>query len=292
MNASSAGSAGTESEAGPVGSAGTESEAGPVGSAGCGATGGSAGSAGPPGGVGTDRSDTPLLWPFAGWLANPWPVGLRRKHQPTGAQWRGDQLPVMLGGVSFTAVVLASGTGTLAQALIDAQIDGRLEARVVAVGADRIAPVLDIARAAGLATFTVLPKDFEDRSTWNRAMTSAVAAFEPDLVVSAGFMRILGPEFLERFGDRTINTHPSLLPMFPGAHAVVDAMAAGAKVTGCTVHKIDAGVDTGPVLAQRMVPVEKADTVETLHERIKIQERSMLVEVVNRLASGRLVLPQ
>ncbi|MCL2803255.1 MAG: phosphoribosylglycinamide formyltransferase [Micrococcales bacterium] len=198
----------------------------------------------------------------------------------------------MLGGVSFTAVVLASGTGTLAQALIDAQIDGRLEARVVAVGADRIAPVLDIARAAGLATFTVLPKDFEDRSTWNRAMTSAVAAFEPDLVVSAGFMRILGPEFLERFGDRTINTHPSLLPMFPGAHAVVDAMAAGAKVTGCTVHKIDAGVDTGPVLAQRMVPVEKADTVETLHERIKIQERSMLVEVVNRLASGRLVLPQ
>lgn len=196
-----------------------------------------------------------------------------------------------MGGVTYNAVVLASGAGTLAEALMKAETEGRLSARVVAVGVDRVAPVQEIARRAGLATFAVFPKDFTDRSTWNRALVSAVAAFKPDLIISAGFMRILGAEFLEVFGDRTINTHPSLLPMFPGAHAVRDALAAGARMTGCTVHKVDAGVDTGPVVAQRMVPVSKNDTEETLHERIKTQERTMLVEVVNRLATGRLKLP-
>ena len=193
--------------------------------------------------------------------------------------------------MNYNVVVLASGSGTLAKALIDAQTEGRLNARVVAVGVDRVAPVQDIARQAGLATFAVYPKDFSDRPTWNRALASAVAAFNPDLVVSAGFMRILGAEFLEAFGDRIINTHPSLLPMYPGAHAVRDALAARARMTGCTVHKVDAGVDTGPVVAQRMVPVVKSDTEASLHERIKVQERTMLVEVVNRLATGRLHLP-
>ena len=197
----------------------------------------------------------------------------------------------MLSDVSYDVVALASGTGTLVKALIDAQAGGHLKARVVAVGVDRVAPVQQIARQAGLATFSVFPKDFSDRSTWNRALASAVGAFNPDLVISAGFMRLLGPEFLEVFGTRTINTHPSLLPMFPGAHAVRDALAAGARMTGCTVHKIDAGVDTGPVIAQRMVAVDNNDTEETLHERIKVQERAMLVEVVNRLATGRLKLP-
>jgi phosphoribosylglycinamide formyltransferase-1 len=193
--------------------------------------------------------------------------------------------------VTFTAVVLASGTGTLAKALIDAQTEGNLAARVVALGVDRPAGAQEIARDAGIATFAVYPKDFPDRDTWNVALAKAVEAFEPDLVVSAGFMRILGGPFLAKFGDSPINTHPSLLPMFPGAHAVADALAAGAKMTGCTVHKVDAGMDTGQVLAQRMVPVEADDTLEVLHERIKTQERTMLVEVVDRLARGRLKLP-
>ena len=193
--------------------------------------------------------------------------------------------------MSYKAVVLASGTGTLAKALIDAQHSGQLQARVVAVGVDRAAPVQEIAKQAGLATFAVLPCNFPDRATWNTALASAVAAFSPDLVISAGFMRILGEDFLKAFGHCTINTHPSLLPKFPGAHAVQDALAAGSRITGCTVHKIDAGVDTGPVLAQRMVKVKARDSVETLHERIKIQERSLLIEVVNRLAAGTLAIP-
>ena len=193
--------------------------------------------------------------------------------------------------MSYIAVVLASGAGSLAKALLDAQEQGQLKAKIVALGVDRIAPVQEIARQAGLATFSVLPKDFTDRPTWDRALASAVGVFKPDLVISAGFMRILGAEFLAVFGDRTINTHPSLLPMFPGAHAVQDAIAAGATITGCTVHKVDAGVDTGPILAQRQVAVKADDTVETLHERIKVQERAMLVEVVNQLAAGEITLP-
>ena len=193
--------------------------------------------------------------------------------------------------MTYKAVVLASGTGTLAKALLDAQQKQQLRARIVAIGVDRAAPVQAVAQKAGLATFSVLPKDFPNRAAWDQALASAVAVFQPDLVISAGFMRILGPEFLAVFGNCTINTHPSLLPQYPGAHAVQDALAAGARVTGCTVHKVDAGVDTGPVLAQRMVAVKSSDTVETLHERIKRQERAMLVEVVNRLATHQLVLP-
>jgi phosphoribosylglycinamide formyltransferase-1 len=192
--------------------------------------------------------------------------------------------------MSFRVVVLASGAGTLAQALMSAAAAPAYPARVVALGTDRTAAAADAARRLHVATFSVLPGDFPSRVEWDAGLARAVAAFDPDLVVSAGFMRILGAPFLERFGDRTINTHPALLPAFPGAHAVRDALAAGAAVTGCSVHQVDAGVDTGPVLDRREVAVLPGDTEASLHERIKVQERAMLVETVARLARGELLL--
>ncbi len=131
----------------------------------------------------------------------------------------------------------------------------------------------------------VAPPDGSDRATWDAAITEATAAHRPDLVVSAGFMKILGPEFLSRFEARVVNTHPALLPAFPGAHAVPDALAYGVRVTGCTVHLVDAGTDTGPILAQQAVEVLDGDDEATLHERIKVVERQLLVEVVGALAT-------
>jgi formyltetrahydrofolate-dependent phosphoribosylglycinamide formyltransferase len=179
-------------------------------------------------------------------------------------------------------VVLVSGSGTLLQAVLDA---ADLPVRVVAVGADR--PGIEgLARAerAGVPGFVVRLKDHPDRTAWDRALTKAVAAYEPDLVVSAGFMKILGPEFLAAFGGRVINTHPALLPAFPGAHAVADALAYGVRVTGCTVHLVDAGVDTGPIVAQEAVSVTPGEDVDALHERIKVVERRLLVDVIALLA--------
>lgn len=181
-------------------------------------------------------------------------------------------------------VVLASGTGTLLASLLAAAIDD-YPARVVAVGADRTCAALDIAAAAGLPSYTVRLGDYPDRAAWDAAITAATAEHQPDLVVSAGFMKILGPEFLSRFNGRVVNTHPALLPSFPGAHAVPDALAYGVRVTGCTVHLVDAGVDTGPVLAQRAVEIGDDDTEETLHERIKVVERRLLVDVLAALAT-------
>ena len=179
-------------------------------------------------------------------------------------------------------VVLVSGSGTLLQALLDAD----LPARVVAVGADRKAIAgLDRAAGAGVPTFAVRLRDHADRDAWDEALTDAVAAHEPDLVVSAGFMKILGPAFLARFGGRIVNTHPALLPAFPGAHAVADALAHGVKVTGSTVHLVDGGVDTGPIIAQEAVAVLPGDDEAALHERIKVVERRLLVDVVARMAS-------
>jgi phosphoribosylglycinamide formyltransferase 1 len=182
-------------------------------------------------------------------------------------------------------VVLVSGSGTLLQALLDAAADPGYPARVVAVGSDRPG-VEGLARAerAGVATFTRAPAEHPDRAAWDAALTGAVTAHRPDLVVSAGFMRILGPRFLDGIGCPMINTHPALLPAFPGIRGVADALAYGVKVTGATVHLVDAGVDTGPVLAQGAVPVETGDTVTTLHERIKIEERRLLVCTVAALA--------
>lgn len=181
-------------------------------------------------------------------------------------------------------VVLASGTGSLLEALVRAAV-GDYPARVVAVGTDRTCPALQIAEDAGLPSFRVRVADHPDRTAWDAALTAAVAEHEPDLVVSAGFMKILGPQFLERFHGCVVNTHPALLPAFPGAHAVADALAYGVRVSGCTVHLVDSGVDTGPILAQQAVPVRDDDTEETLHERIKTAERALLVDVLAALAT-------
>ena len=181
-------------------------------------------------------------------------------------------------------VVLVSGSGTTLQALLDAGTPSETGYAVVAVGADRPGTGgQERARARGLPTFVVRVGDLPSREDWDLALTEEVAAHAPDLVVSAGFMKVLGPRFLER--HRTINTHPALLPSFPGTHGVRDALAHGVAVTGCTCHWVDAGVDTGPIIDQRAVRVEAGDTEETLHERIKVAERAMLVEVVRSLAA-------
>jgi phosphoribosylglycinamide formyltransferase-1 len=192
--------------------------------------------------------------------------------------------------VGYRVVILASGTGTLADSLITASKQPGYPASVVALGVDRPARATEVARRHGIATFSVLPGDFPSRPAWDAGLAAAVAAFKPDLVVSAGFMRILGGPFLDRLGDRTINTHPALLPAFPGAHAVRDALAAGVEVTGCTVHQVDDGVDTGPVIDQRRVAVLPGDSEASLHERIKVEERAMLAQTVARLARAELRL--
>jgi phosphoribosylglycinamide formyltransferase-1 len=176
--------------------------------------------------------------------------------------------------------VLLSGTGSLCAALLAAADDPHYPAAVVAVGSDRDAEGLEHARRRGLPTFVCAVSDHTDRDAWDRALAAELAALEPDLVVSAGFMKIVGPAVLDSFGGRLINTHPALLPAFPGAHAVRDALAAGAAVTGATVHVVDAGVDTGPVLAQREVAVLPGDDEARLHERIKDVERELLVQTV------------
>ncbi|MBX7434132.1 phosphoribosylglycinamide formyltransferase [Mycobacterium sp. Y57] len=181
-------------------------------------------------------------------------------------------------------VVLASGTGSLLASLLESAV-GDYPARVVAVGTDRACRALDIASDAGVPTFTVGLRDHPDRSAWDAAITEATAAHQPDLVVSAGFMKILGPAFLSRFPGRVVNTHPALLPAFPGAHAVPEALDYGVRVTGCTVHLVDAGTDTGPILAQQAVPVLDGDDEATLHERIKVVERQLLVDVLAALAT-------
>ncbi|MFD0262867.1 phosphoribosylglycinamide formyltransferase [Kitasatospora indigofera] len=185
-------------------------------------------------------------------------------------------------------VVLVSGSGTNLQALIDAAADPAFGAEIIAVGADRDGIAgLERAERAGLPAFVHRVKDFPARADWDRALTEAVAEHRPDLVVTAGFMKILGPEFIAAFAGRIVNTHPALLPAFPGAHGVTDALAYGVKVTGCTVHLVDAGVDTGPIIAQGVVEVTDADHADggdALHERIKTVERQLLVEVVGRLA--------
>jgi phosphoribosylglycinamide formyltransferase-1 len=178
--------------------------------------------------------------------------------------------------------VLVSGGGSILQALLDASADPAYGAAVTVVGADRDA-VEGLARAerAGVPTFVLPVSDFSGRDDWDAALTDAVAAHAPHLVVSAGFMKILGKRFLERF--TVVNTHPALLPSFPGAHAVLDALDYGVQVTGCTVHLVDAGVDTGPVISQAAVPVEDHDDEASLHERIKSIERQLLVDVVGRM---------
>ena len=184
-------------------------------------------------------------------------------------------------------VVLVSGTGSNLQAVIDAIAAGQLPVEIAAVGADR-PDTLGIKRSAdaGLETFVVNFKDYADRAQWDAALLDAVSAYDPDYVVSSGFMRIVAPSFIDKFPGRYVNTHPALLPSSPGAHGVRDALAYGVKVSGCTVHFADAGVDTGPIIAQSAVPVEDTDTEETLHERIKVAERALLIRVLAQLAAS------
>jgi phosphoribosylglycinamide formyltransferase 1 len=219
--------------------------------------------------------------------------GPNRAHE-TAAEEPG-RLPDIVRGVeseSATAVppggrvvVLVSGSGTNLQAILDACGDAAFGARVLAVGADRDGiEGLRRAEKAGVDTFVVRLGDFADRAAWDAALAAHVAAYAPDLVVLAGFMKLVGPAFLGAFGGRCVNTHPALLPSFPGTHGVRDALAYGVRVSGCTVHLVDAGVDSGPIVAQGTVPVLPGDDEETLHERIKRVERELLVRVVGRMA--------
>ncbi|MGW5187965.1 phosphoribosylglycinamide formyltransferase [Kribbella sp. NPDC004138] len=180
--------------------------------------------------------------------------------------------------------MLVSGSGSNLQALLDASADPAYGARVVAVGADRDGIAgLDRAAAAGVPTFVHKVKSFAERADWDRALTESVAVYEPDLVVSAGFLKLVGDDFLAAFGDRYINTHNALLPAFPGIHGPRDALEYGVKVAGATLFFVDGGVDTGPIIAQVVVPVLDDDTEESLTERIKEVERRQLVEWVGRL---------
>ncbi|KKK04687.1 phosphoribosylglycinamide formyltransferase [Micromonospora sp. HK10] len=181
-------------------------------------------------------------------------------------------------------VVLVSGSGSNLQALLDAAADPGYGARVVAVGADRDGIAgLDRAAAAGVPSFVERLKDHPSREDWDKALTARVAEHEPDLVISAGFLKLVGPHFLGAFGDRYLNTHNTLLPAFPGIHGPRDALEYGVKVTGATLFFVDAGMDTGPIVAQVAVPVLDDDDEETLTERIKSAERRQLVEQVGRL---------
>jgi phosphoribosylglycinamide formyltransferase-1 len=180
--------------------------------------------------------------------------------------------------------VLVSGTGTNLQALLDACADPAYGAAVVVVGADRPG-TLAVKRAqdAGISTFDLQVTDFADREDWDRALTEALAAYEPDLVVLAGFMKLAGASFLGRFRGRIVNTHPALLPAFPGMHGPRDAIDHGVKVSGATLIVVDEGIDTGPIVAQTVVQVADDDTADSLHERIKTAERHMLVDTVGRM---------
>lgn len=191
-------------------------------------------------------------------------------------------------GLACPVVLLASGAGTLAQSVLDSAAEPGCPYSIVALVSDRDCDAVARADRAGLATAVVRPADHPDRPSWDRALAEAVRAFDPSWVVSAGFMRILGEAVLGEFAGRVLNTHPALLPAFPGAHAVRDALAYGVTVTGCTVHVVDSGIDTGPVIAQRAVDVLVDDTEATLHERIKVLEREMLVDILAAAARGRL----
>lgn len=183
---------------------------------------------------------------------------------------------------SHRIVVLASGAGSTLQALLDAAGDPAYGVVVAAVGSDRPdASALDRAGAAGVATF-VVPMG-PDRDAWDVALREQVAAHRPDLVVSAGFMRLVGTAFLDRFGGRFVNSHPSLLPSFPGARAVRDALEHGVRVTGATLFIVDSGVDSGPIVAQAAVPVQDDDDEAALHARIKVEERTLLADTVGRM---------
>lgn len=180
---------------------------------------------------------------------------------------------------------MISGSGTNLEALLAALPRSGINATVVAVGADRVATGLGHATARSIPTFVVAPGDFSDRDAWGEALGAKMAEYEPDWIILSGFMRVLPPGLVERFSPRLINTHPAFLPEFPGAHGVRDALLAGVSETGASVITVDSGVDSGPLLARERVPILPGDTEEVLHERIKIVERQLLLDVLRELVS-------
>ena len=183
------------------------------------------------------------------------------------------------------AVVLVSGGGSNLAALLEAATDPGYGLEIVGVGADRPGTGgCAMAKDAGIPTFVCRLGDYENRADWDRALAGLVAEHSPDLVILAGFMKLVGEAFLAEFGGRLVNTHPALLPSFPGAHGAQDALDYGVKLTGASLFLVDEGVDTGVILAQVAVPVEDGDTEETLTERIKVAERAQLVETIGRMA--------
>ena len=190
----------------------------------------------------------------------------------------------------LSVVVLISGSGTNLQALLKATENPLFPAKIVAVGSDNDAPGLTHAELYEVDTFVVEPGRFESRDAWAQTLLASVQHHQPDLVVLAGFMRILPANFVNALKGKLINTHPSLLPLYPGAHAVRDALQAKATVTGVTIHKVDEGVDTGEIIVQQSVPVDANDTEASLHEKIKVVERELLVQCVQDIANKKIVL--
>jgi len=191
----------------------------------------------------------------------------------------------------MNVVVLVSGRGSNLRAIFDAIDARRCDVVIVGVISDRgTAAALELAEKRGISTSVVPLRKGHDRSSWNESLAAEVAAYEPELIVLAGFMRVLGAPLLERFPGRIINVHPALLPSFPGHRAPQDALDRGVRITGCTVHVVDAGVDTGPILAQAAVPVLAEDTAESLHARIQIQEHRLLPGVIHQIAIGAITL--
>lgn len=192
----------------------------------------------------------------------------------------------------FSILVLISGSGSNLRALLEACDNPLFPAKVLAVGADRPAQGLEYAELFEKTTFVVEPESFSSKEDWAEVLASSIDIHQPDLIVLAGFMRVLPKSFVDRYYPRIINLHPSLLPLFPGAHAVRDALSAGAIETGCTIHIVDAGVDSGPVVAQQSLSINPGESEAVLHERIKELEKQQLIETVEAIAKGSLKLEE
>ena len=184
-------------------------------------------------------------------------------------------------------VVLISGSGTNLEALLRSLPGSGIPAEVVAVGSDKDARGLEHASSRGIPTFVVTPGEFSDRDSWGEALGDAIAALAPDWIILSGFMKLVPPGVVARFSPKILNTHPAYLPEFPGAHGVADALAAGVEETGASVIVVDDGVDTGPILARKRVPIRPGDTEASLHERIKVVERELLLDVLAQVTSNQ-----
>lgn len=192
-----------------------------------------------------------------------------------------------MGTIAARLVVLISGSGTNLDALLTSLPDSGIPAEVVAVGSDKDASGLEHASRRGIPTFVVPPGDFSDREAWGEALGDAIASFAPDWIILSGFMKLLPPGVVGRFSPKILNTHPAYLPEFPGAHGVADALAAGVEETGASVIVVDDGVDSGPIVARKRVPIHPGDTEASLHERIKVVERELLLDVLAQVVSNQ-----